>query len=324
MERLRGQHRLRQRGGPRDAPRPGAAGRGLGAAARRALPPAWRLPRPVRRVRLGRVLRQRVHAEPRGQRRPRRVAPRRRALRADARQRRPAARDPVRRRADLRPQAERRRDRRARRGLGARRDRRRGGAGDGARQGEPRCARAAARGVDPPERDAGRRHAARAGVQRDLRRARLRQGRGAVARTTKAVTAPPPRSASATARTSALALDGGRARAAAAAGVRDRGLLPALARGGAQAPPAPAGRATARSTTAAGRTHGRTTGCSCRCTIVAAVASATSGSTTPSTGCGPTPTACRSCAPLRIRRRRHSSSPRSSRRSRTPTSTIER
>ena len=84
--RLRRHHRLRQRRSARGAARPGAAGGRLGAAPRPALPAARRVPRPVRRVRLGRVLRQRLHAGPPGQRRPERVASRRRALRADARQ----------------------------------------------------------------------------------------------------------------------------------------------------------------------------------------------------------------------------------------------
>ena len=80
-----------------------------------------------------------------------------------------------------------------------------------------------------------------------------------------------------------------RARAAAPARVRCRGLLRHPARGGARGAPRPARRATTRSATAAARTRGRTTGCSSRCTTGAAGASATSGPTTRPTGCGPTP-----------------------------------
>ena len=62
-----------------------------------------------------------------------------------------------------------------------------------------------------------------------------------------------------------------------------------------------ASRAIARSSTAGARTRGRTTGCSCRSTIAALAASATSGPTIRSIGCAPTPTGCRSSAPSRTR-----------------------
>ena len=137
----------------------------MGAAARRALPAARRLLRPGRRVRLGRSSAAATYTpdlvvtdDPTAWHPddalfvPMRGAGRR------------AARHPLRRRADLRPPAERRRDRRPRRGLAStRRSPSQAAQEDGARAGEPRRTRAAARRLDDAERDV--RHGRRCSAQ---------------------------------------------------------------------------------------------------------------------------------------------------------------
>ncbi len=64
--------------------------------------------------------------------------------------------------------------------------------------------------------------------------------------------------------------DQARARRAAAAGVRDRGLPPGRARRGDAAGRRPSTTPTTRASTAAARPRGATTGCSCRCGAAAA------------------------------------------------------
>ena len=115
MERLRGDDRPRQRPGQGDAPRRHPAVGGLGAAARRALRRERRLHDPPRRVRLGGDVGARYIPDWEPSASPD-LAPRRRAVRADAAHGRPPARHHLGRRARLRPAPVRGRAGRPRRG----------------------------------------------------------------------------------------------------------------------------------------------------------------------------------------------------------------
>ena len=213
-------------------------------APRRAVRAPRHLPDPARDVRLGGRRRQAVRPRLGAERRPRRLASRRRAVRADAPLRRAHAGDPVGRRA-LHGHAPVGRG--ARGARGRRRPRRPGPAElPGGGRGRPPPARAsrAPAGVVAARRDAGGRGDPPGHLRRD-RGTRSGSGRSRSSSPTPATGrvhhARDDRLDARRAGPERAALDVG-ARAAPRPAVRDRGLLPAHSRAGDVAPP---GRATA-------------------------------------------------------------------------------
>ena len=233
--------RLRRRapGAPRRHARLGR----VGPAPRRAVRAPRHLPDPARDVRLGGRRRQAVRPRLGAERRPRRLAPRRRAVRADAPLRRAHAGDPVGRRALHRHATVGRGARGAR---GGRRSRRPGAPelpGGGRGRTPPARASRAPPGVIAARRDAGGRGDPPGHMRRDPARARVPEGLDPAPRhrVGRVHDARDDRLDARRAGAERTALDVG-ARAASRPAVRDRGLLPAHIRAGDVAPP---GRATA-------------------------------------------------------------------------------
>ena len=228
LERLRGDDgpRLRRRapGAPRRHARLGR----VGPAPRRAVRAPRHLPDPARDVRLGGRRRQAVRPRLGAERRPRRLAPRRRAVRADAPLRRAHAGDPVGRRAVHRHATVGRGARGAR---GRRRPRRPGAPelpGGGRGRTPPARASRAPPGVIAARRDAGGRGDPPGHLRRDPARARVPEGLDPAPRhrVGRVHDARDDRLDARRAGAERAALDVG-ARAASRPAVRDRGLLPA-------------------------------------------------------------------------------------------------